>query len=293
MLYETQPAACGVVDLDLWQKGMHERIQNWYNDTPRRESLTVRERKNLENFELTYHRALFYLYHPSRNIPCPLAPALVTVMDAATSMIRLYRRFFTEHRLTILWQAVENLFSAGTALMYSYVNSVVIRERISLHELESLVHTCSSVLWGMVEHFPDFKGKRDAFDMVVSKTFADLNTNYPDSTNHLGGASVSSNSGTGLLSGTNNSVDIEFTAAGIEDQVPDGPNQLVQASQHDLAGDFPFEGAGMQYQPAQMPPGGSDAARPQQAFSFTDFDDVTFDWDAFGELDGLAADGWP
>ncbi|KAI1623940.1 fungal-specific transcription factor domain-containing protein [Exophiala viscosa] len=124
VLYENPSvAACPTMDLCRWQEQMHNRIQCWYNDTPRRETLTDRERKNLENFELTYHRALLYLYRPSRNIPSPLESSLLAVAEAATHMIRLYPTFFREHRLTIYWQAVENLLSAGTALLYSYVDS--------------------------------------------------------------------------------------------------------------------------------------------------------------------------
>lgn len=98
---------------------------------------------------------------------------------AAMKMIPLYCRFFRCNMLTIYWQAVENLFSAGTALMYAYVQSAQVREIVTLHSLESLVHTCSSVLWGMVERFPLLQSKRDAFDATALEVLADLNASHP------------------------------------------------------------------------------------------------------------------
>lgn len=180
VLYERSPAASAYmpVDLDHWQHQMHQRIQSWYADTPRRETLSHCDERSIENLEVNYYAALFYLYRPSPNVRYPSKEHLRALADAAMNMIRLYRLFFTKKQLTLYWMAVDNLFSAGTALMYAYVNSPLVQERITLQSLESSVHTCSSVLWGMVEHFPDFRGKRDRFDAMASTTLKDLGTTH-------------------------------------------------------------------------------------------------------------------
>lgn len=176
ILNERHPPNYALTDINAWQQHMYGRIQEWYGALPHASTLPPLQRKSLEAFELTLHRAIFYLYHPSLHIPEPSEDALLALADAATHMIQLYHRFFRDHRLTIYWQAVENLFSAGNALLFTYVRSVSVRNRTSLRSLELLVRTCSSVLWGMVEHFPDFQGRRDAFDLTASQVLADINS---------------------------------------------------------------------------------------------------------------------
>lgn len=174
-LYQKKWPAEPALDLSLWQSQMYDRIAAWYDDTPRGGSnLTETERTDIENFELSLQRAVLYLYKPSPNIPNPPETALVSLSECAAKMIPLYRKLFRGYRLTIYWQAVENLSCAGTSLLFSYVNSAAVRRNITFQSLGSLIHICSSVLCGMVEHFPAFKGKRDAFDLLASKTLLDI-----------------------------------------------------------------------------------------------------------------------
>jgi hypothetical protein len=173
VLYERQPAYA-TVDIEHWQEHMHERITRWYSETPVGENVTEHEEKELGNFELSFQRILLFLYSPSPNILAPSESALSAINDSATRMIQLYRHLFPEYRLSIYWQAIECLSAAGIALMFSYVKSSVVREKMTLRTLESLVHACSSVLWGMVEHFPAFKWKRDAFDVLSSEILTDI-----------------------------------------------------------------------------------------------------------------------
>lgn len=153
---------------------MRDRIDEWFTTTPCSDTLCSVGKGLVQTLELTYHAALQYLFRPSLNIPSPSGPQLLAMSQSAIKMIHLYRRFFDERKITIYWQGVENLSSAGTSLMFGYVQSPEVREHVTFHTLETLVHTCSSVLWGMVERFPAFQNKRDAFDMVASEILADL-----------------------------------------------------------------------------------------------------------------------
>jgi hypothetical protein len=177
ILYEKPWLASPPLDLDQWQTQMRDRLWKWYRECPKGNNLNNEARINLENFELSLYRALVFLFSPSPNIPDPSEAALIELSEAATRVIQVYPQCFREYRLTLLWQAVENLSSAGTSLLYSYQESAAVRERITIPSLSSLVQTCSSVLWGMVEHFPAFKGKRDAFDILTSAAMADITGN--------------------------------------------------------------------------------------------------------------------
>ncbi|KAJ3542738.1 hypothetical protein NM208_g3939 [Fusarium decemcellulare] len=158
------PPYCSI-DLVEWQRCMHRRIDEWLLNTPK-ENLSVAEKSVTDTFQLTYHTALFYLYRPSPNIPNSSDSQSVAM-------------------LTIYWHAVENLSSAGIALLYGYAQSAQVRHSIPFQSIESLAQTCSSVLWGMVEHFPAFQGKRDAFDIVASEVLADLKANRTSFTGEL------------------------------------------------------------------------------------------------------------
>ncbi|VUC21236.1 unnamed protein product [Clonostachys rosea] len=175
VLNEKPPPPYRPVNVGEWQQRMRDRINMWLETTPRRDRLNARDRTVTETFELTYHAALVYLYCPSPNNPEPSGSQLVAMTQSAIRIIQLYRKFFLEKKLTIYWQAVNCLYSAGTALMYGYVTSAELREFIGFRSFESTLHACSSVLWGMVERFPTFQFKRDAFDVAVSAVLADLN----------------------------------------------------------------------------------------------------------------------
>jgi hypothetical protein len=179
MLYQKTPLGYEPIDLLQWRESMHRQIQTWYDSIPRAAFPSGQEKRVVENFDLTYHRALLYLYHPSPNIPAQDNTAALSLSQAAMHTIQLYRTFFDERRLTIYWQAVENLSFAGLALLYSYSCSVEVRDRIQVNDLQNLVHTSSSVLWGMVEHFPAFRNKRDLFDSVSSTILAELAADPP------------------------------------------------------------------------------------------------------------------
>ncbi|RJE25141.1 Transcription factor [Aspergillus sclerotialis] len=195
-LYEKPSPPYALISLDEWQQHMRDRIDEWYTDTPCSETLSNVGKGLVQTLELTYHAALFYLFRPSLNIPSPSGPQLLAMARSAIKMIHLYRRFFDERKLTIYWQAVENLSSAGTSLMFGYVQSPLVREHVTFQSLETLVHTCSSVLWGMVERFPSLQNKRDAFDMVVSEVLADLR-----STNNMTPGELSTRGNTSIDEG--------------------------------------------------------------------------------------------
>lgn len=281
ILYERQYPAYHPLDLCQWQQYMHGRIQEWYDTIPRINTVTNYIRRDLENFELTYHRALLYLYHPSLSIPNPPESALVAIMEAATRMIQLYRQFFCEHRLTIYWQAVENLSSAGTALIFSYVNSSEVQKSLNLRSLETLVHTCSSVLWGMVEHFPAFKGKRDVFDLIASKTLADLaaNSTLADREEH---SPVQDKEGTGEHSEYQMGTEVRSSAAlHGRQQLSFEPTVAIQP------GFGSTSTAASDPRPTQntqtaLPTTGSESNidATDTPFLLSIFDDTSYDWDA-------------
>jgi hypothetical protein len=170
MLWE-RPPPCAGIDLGRWQSQMRERIDKWYYNTPFSTDIDTFGQGVLETLETNYQTAIFQLYRPSPNNLSPSGQQAAAMAEAAVRIIHLYQRFFRRRMLSIYWRSIENIFSAGTALMLSHMQSPEVRDVISYQTLESLIHTCSSLLWGMVERFPSFQGKRDAFDIAASQVF--------------------------------------------------------------------------------------------------------------------------
>ncbi|EXJ83581.1 hypothetical protein A1O1_07204 [Capronia coronata CBS 617.96] len=299
VLYEKPPAPLAYipVDLSVWQQQMCHRLQSWYNDTPRPETLTHREHKNLENFEVTYYAALLYLYQPSLNIPTPSEQGLLALADAASNTIQLYRRFFTKHQLTIYWLAVETLFSAGTALMYAYVKSHSVQERITFRHLESLVRTCSSVLWGMVEHFPNFRGKRDAFDLVVSRTLADLSSRSSVNGRMATTSMHDKNAGHSHIEHNRNRADLDCTAAGWRhgQRPPEsetGSADAAQFSDTPTPDNDRYHNQYLQLLSLTAGVESSGSNTPQAPFSFAELDQISFDWGALENTADFPTPSW-
>ncbi|KPI38970.1 Positive regulator of purine utilization [Cyphellophora attinorum] len=174
VLHQQAPLGYAPIDIERWQHDAQHRIMEWYKDLPRTSTFDPNERRIIENFDLTYHRAMLYLYQPSPNWLNPTEAAWLKILDAAENMVRLYRKFFEEKRFTIYWQAVEGLSAAGTALLNAYSRSSSVKERITLSVLRELVQTCSNVLWGMVSLFPSFKARRESFDEYVAAKLQEL-----------------------------------------------------------------------------------------------------------------------
>lgn len=177
VLREKTPPGYPPIDYIEWQSAMRDRLQHWYGQVYQENQPTEEGVGNVvvpSRFELTFQRALVFLYRPSTNIPSPSRQAMMELGSSSAKVITLYKQFYNENKIYLYWQAIDNLFDAGTALLYSFANSDLVREVCTLRELENLINSTLNLLWGSVEHFPAFKGKRDAFELLASKTLADL-----------------------------------------------------------------------------------------------------------------------
>ncbi|OKL62197.1 hypothetical protein UA08_02324 [Talaromyces atroroseus] len=191
-LHEHRPAAYPSINYTMWQQDMHRRLQEWKSSSPRPHSSAPPS--NIappEVLNLAYHQAVITLYRSSPIIPQPSEYAMVQLAESASVFIRLYRQLHRENKLRLFWQAVYNLFAAGTALLYCYSHSPLVRQRLTLRAVEKSVHSCSAALWAMVERFPAAKGKRDAFDVISSAALEAVSNAAGDSLPRHDGSSSS------------------------------------------------------------------------------------------------------
>ncbi|PLB51406.1 hypothetical protein P170DRAFT_433416 [Aspergillus steynii IBT 23096] len=266
-LYERPPPQCAPVDLSRWQRQMHRQIDLWYQTTPADENFNDIEKGVVKTLEVTYHTALLFLYRPSPNIPSPSSAQLLAMSHAAADMIQLYRQFFRERLLTIYWLAVENVYSAGISLLFGYAHSGQVREQMTLRFLEARVHTCSCVLWGMVEHFPAFQGKRDAFDLAASKVLDNLRSSRQEGTVTAGETSFGN---------------------------AEGPVSVPRQQASDCVGDRTASGQDEQALVSHPVPADQSSLYTDFAgFPFVSFDDsLSFLWETTATNTGYAPSAW-
>ncbi|GAM85964.1 hypothetical protein ANO11243_039740 [Dothideomycetidae sp. 11243] len=173
ILREKTPTAYPTIDYYQWQKSMHERLQHWYEQV----SQVVDVPDDFEmptRFELTFQRALLYLYRPSPMLPDPSDRAMIELEECSVRVIILYKEYFRGNRIHLFWQAADNIFDAGTALLFAYANSEGVRHGLEFNELANLILSASNLLWALVERFPALTGKRDAFEVIASSAMSEL-----------------------------------------------------------------------------------------------------------------------
>jgi hypothetical protein len=270
VLQQRPPPGYSPVDLVTWRSTMHQRIRAWFKGVPRAPSPSDYERKVIENFGLTYYRALLYLYEASaEHIDYADATSLV-VADAVTQIIPLYRKFFHERRLTIYWQAIENLSAAGVALLRRYSRSTAVRNTITMADLQKHVQTCSSLLWAMVEHFPRFRDKRDSFDDISAQIMASI-TSEGDSRQSA------------LESNKDVSIGDDIGITGASNRPPPGDFHALPQPEVDRDPELD----------QTMSPHPDHAAITEYVMpTYADFENAAFDWDAIAAVDEEAFASW-
>jgi hypothetical protein len=155
-------------------------------------------------------------------------------------------------------------------------HNIIMRDCLTFRSLESLVHTCSSVLWGMVEHFPAFEGKRDAFDMIASKTLADLATNNQADPGKGERLSTQENISTGESSDRRE--DVRKPSYAVQDEA------LQLLSQADQATQLPLAATNTGQHPQVLQ---STTVDVLNTYTPSDFGQLFFDWEGLENMNGF------
>lgn len=174
ILHERQPMTWPYlpIDYNAWQVDIHQRLTQWHESIPR--DAAPHYTTTINGLDLSYYAALILLFKPSPAIPSPSRSSLLTLAEAASKVIGLYRQVTSEKKLNLFWQASHNLFAAGTAILYSLRHSPEVQEQLSKYSLISDANACAAVLWAIAERFPAARGTRDAFDAILSSALKSL-----------------------------------------------------------------------------------------------------------------------
>lgn len=166
-------ARAGSFDGAAWRADIHNRLVQWRTSVPTFALDHSSQFAPPEIFDGHFANTVTLLYYPSSLLPVSSDRDLGILAEHASDSIVAYRTAFRSGRLRFYWRTVHNLFRSGMAIVYCIREA---SERAGLdfgpRDLKSLLHSCSSIIWGMVERYPPGKAYRDVFDTVVAATLS-------------------------------------------------------------------------------------------------------------------------
>lgn len=173
-IYTTLNYACaGSFDGVAWRADIHNRLVQWRASVPTFALDPSSQFAPPEIFDGHFANTVTLLYYPSSLLPVSSNRDLEILAEHASDSIEAYRTAFRSGRLRFYWRTVHNLFRSGMAVVYCIRAA---SERAGLdfgtRDLKSLLHSCSSIIWAMVERYPPGKAYRDVFDAVVATTLS-------------------------------------------------------------------------------------------------------------------------
>ena len=166
-----RPSNGALLDATAWRNNMHHRLVQWHSSVPVvADTELTGQFTHPEIFGGFFANAMVLLYYPSSLIPTSSPEDLRTLAEYAGNSIEAYKHTFRSGRLRFYWRTVHNLFRSGMAVVYCIRAAAEMQLHLELGhgDLKAMLHSCSSILWGMVERYPAGKAYRDIFEAVVS-----------------------------------------------------------------------------------------------------------------------------
>ncbi|KAF2129692.1 hypothetical protein P153DRAFT_340820 [Dothidotthia symphoricarpi CBS 119687] len=174
ILHQQPPLASRNFEHYSWRDDMRQRLYEWRTTVPFHENPT--QLAPMEIFDGYLYNSLVHLFSPSRHISILSADDLVFLADCAKRSIEAYRSSFRDGKLRFYWRTIHNLFRSGVSLIYCLKNWPQGRD-LDTRSAHTTINLCSSVLWGMVERYPEGKPGRDTFETLY-QSFQQSNTEH-------------------------------------------------------------------------------------------------------------------
>lgn len=163
----SRPMNGALLNTRAWREDMHNRLLQWRESVPSLEHTSQFAPPDI--FNGYFANAVVLLYYPSSLLPSTTQKDIQILAEHARSSIEAYKTAFRAGRLRFYWRTVHNLFRSGMAVVYCiHVASLHPGLDLGPHDMHALLHSCSSIIWGMVERYPAGKAYRDIFEQVIS-----------------------------------------------------------------------------------------------------------------------------
>jgi hypothetical protein len=173
------PSNGALLDAVAWRNNIHHRLAQWHSTVPTAvDADTTGRFTHPEISSGFFANAMVLLYYPSSLIPTSSPGDLRILAEHAGHSIEAYKHAFRIGRLRFYWRTIHNLFRGGIAVVYCIRAAAAMQTQpgLSPGDMKAMLHSCSAILWGMVERYPAGKAYRDVFDSVVSTVMTDSET---------------------------------------------------------------------------------------------------------------------
>ncbi|KAK8159804.1 fungal-specific transcription factor domain-containing protein [Phyllosticta citrichinensis] len=188
-----------------WRRDIDRRLYEWKESAPTQLDTGVQFSPLF--FELNYWQAVIMLYRPSLTLPGPLPDELkstpaaagddevggnnspsvlannsfdelredddfvfLKVAEAGQMTLKLYRQLHRVHLVNYTYLATHHLFMAGISFLYALWHSPLVRNHLSLDDVDFTVLAATSVLGDLTDKCPPAEACRDAFDRMSKAT---------------------------------------------------------------------------------------------------------------------------
>uniref|UniRef100_L2G9D4 Fungal specific transcription factor n=1 Tax=Colletotrichum fructicola (strain Nara gc5) TaxID=1213859 RepID=L2G9D4_COLFN len=122
-----------------------------------------------------FHNAFVNVYYPSQHFPDLSAADVRALARHAAESVACYKNSFRSRELRFYWRCIHSLFKAGVALVYCIRVAATLPqqqqgegEEMNVPNLVDTVNDCSSIIWAMVERYPQGQAYRDVFESLVN-----------------------------------------------------------------------------------------------------------------------------
>ncbi|RSL71570.1 hypothetical protein CEP54_001342 [Fusarium duplospermum] len=165
-LRQGQPLNGMALDKAGWRASITRRLADWHAAVPAslNSQLTPQQ-----VFDGIYHNCMVNVYYPSFHYPDPSHHDILLLAQHATGSINCYKQSFRSRELRFYWRNIHSLFKSGVALVYCIRASALQQiTEINISSLIDTVNSCSSIIWALVERYPQGQAYRDIFENLVS-----------------------------------------------------------------------------------------------------------------------------
>ncbi|KAL9070238.1 MAG: hypothetical protein Q9157_005887 [Trypethelium eluteriae] len=176
-----------------WRENVDYRLLKWEQSAPQKEDTGVQFTSLF--LELNYWQAIILLYRQSFSGPSAsvggMTPAddvahtpvdvihdddedpdlvYMKIAEAGRRVVKIYRQLHRQRLVNYTYLATHHLFMAGISFLFAIWHSQVVRNGLTLEEIDSTVLAAKSVLEDLTEHCPPAQACREAFDRMSKAT---------------------------------------------------------------------------------------------------------------------------
>lgn len=168
-------------DMGQHQSRLYAELQLWCDEIPGVVSaLQLSDEYDRDDWSLrlkqVYYATVILLFQPSQAFPRPSDEALLLCFRIAVRQVEGHHEQHERNVLYPGWRIVQNIFSAGSTIVYCFWVSQAVQLSNEVKQLPSTLRMCSNLLVACGEWWPSAKRGQGSFAKIMDVTLENLNS---------------------------------------------------------------------------------------------------------------------